>query len=140
MQLAGNGTDAGATGSYGFGDACPASPEALRQAIASAFESHDVNRLAGVIVWRGIDQASARTMLRTLTDWLKQPLAGIAIAGGAGPPPAASLPPPPFSAGAAMGGSMLALAPTGFEISTAGGGTRDFGITESDGCWWLTFD
>jgi hypothetical protein len=29
--------------------------------------------------------------------------------------------------------------PTGFEISTADGATRDFGITEFGGCWWLTF-
>src|SRR6185437_13308876 len=29
--------------------------------------------------------------------------------------------------------------PTGFEISTAEGGTRDFGVTEFGGCWWLTF-
>ncbi|MGH8214541.1 MAG: hypothetical protein ACREPZ_02435 [Rhodanobacteraceae bacterium] len=141
VQLPGNGAGAdAATSSHAFGDVCPASPGALRQAIAGAFESHDVNRLAGVIVWRGIDQASAQAMLRTLADWLKQPLAGIAIAGAAGPPPAASVPSPPLSAGVAMNGSMLALAPTGFEISTAGGGTRDFGITESDGCWWLTFD
>jgi hypothetical protein len=142
VQLAGDGAGADAiTGSYGFGDVCPASPEALRQAIAGAFERHDVNRLAGVIVWRGIDQDSARTLLRTLADWLKQPLAGIAIAGSAEPPYAATGPAPAASVFHAGGnGSTVALAPTGFEISTAGGGTRAFGVTESDGCWWLTFD
>jgi hypothetical protein len=142
VQLPGNGGDADATtGSYGFGDVCPVSPEALRQAIAGAFESHDVNRLAGVIVWRGIDQDSARTLLRTLADWLKQPLAGIAIAGAAGPPYAATGPAPAESVFQARGdSSTMAPAPAGFEISTAAGGTRAFGITESDGCWWLTFD
>jgi hypothetical protein len=142
VQLPGNGADADATaGSHGFGDVCPASPEALRQAVAGAFASQDVNRLAGVIVWRGIDQDSARTLLRTLADWLKQPLAGIAIAGAAGPPYADTGPAPAASVFRAGGsGPTIGLAPTGFEISTAGGGTRAFGITESDGCWWLTFD
>jgi len=117
-----------------FGDVCAASPQALRQAIGEAFTAHDVNRLAGLILWRGMDQASARGTLRSLAEWLKQPLTGIAIARAAGPPfdglsPAAS-------SGAA---DATAQPPTGFEISTADGATRDFGITEFGGCWWLTF-
>lgn len=140
VQLPGTGATVGAaTPHYGFGDVCPASPEALRQTIAGAFESHDVNRLAGVIVWRGVDQASARTMLHTLAEWLKQPLAGIAVAHAAAPPPATAGTPPAVSA-ATSAGTVVSLPPTGFEISTAGGGTRDFGITETGGCWWLTFD
>jgi len=117
-----------------FGDVCAASPQALRQAIGEAFTTHDVNRLAGLILWRGMDQASARGTLRSLTEWLKQPLTGIAIVHAAGSPfdgafPATSTgaidaPPPP---------------PTGFEISTSDGATREFGVTEFGGCWWLTF-
>lgn len=70
---------AGARGE-GFGAVCAASPQALRQAIADAFTAHDVNRMAGLILWRGMDQASARATLRHLAEWLKQPLAGIAVA------------------------------------------------------------
>jgi hypothetical protein len=121
---------------------CAASPQALRQAIAGAFESHDVNRLAGLILWRGIDQTSARTMLRSLAEWLKQPLAGIAIAYPTGPPVAGTGPPPVVPAGAGSGPDAPALQASGFEISTGDGDghVRDFGIIESDGCWWLTFD
>jgi hypothetical protein len=125
-----------------LGHVCAASPQVLRQAIAGAFESHDVNRLAGLILWRGIDQASARTMLRSLAEWLKQPLAGIAIAYPTGPPIPENGAAPIVSAGAGGGPAVPALPPSGFEISTGGGDgrVRGFGIVESDGCWWLTFD
>ncbi|WHZ19449.1 MAG: hypothetical protein OJF55_001598 [Rhodanobacteraceae bacterium] len=124
-----------------FGGACAATPQALRQSIADAFTSHDVNRLAGLILWRGMDQASAYNALRGLSEWLKQPLAGIKIAYASGPPPEgdpASAATAGFPAAAA---SIVSQPPIGLEISTGGGdgGTRDFGVTESGGCWWLTF-
>ena len=124
----------------GHGRVCAGSPQVLREAIAGAFQDHDVNRLAGLILWRGIDQASARARLRFLADWLKQPLDGIAIAYPTGPPPAETGPAPIVSAGAGGATAVPALAPSGFEVSTAGDGVRDFGIAESDGCWWLTFE
>jgi hypothetical protein len=88
-----------------------------------------------------MDQASARATLRALATWLKQPLAGIAIAYAAGPPFADAVPGPASSAAAPAPGSSIAATPSGFEISTGGGAgsTRDFGVTEFGGCWWLTF-
>ncbi len=127
-------SNAAATTGHSFGDVCAASPQALRQAIGEAFTTHDVNRLAGLILWRGMDQASARSTLRSLAEWLKQPLTGVAIARAAGPP-FDGLPP-----AASVGAANAAMQPpTGFEISTADGATRDFGVTEFGGCWWLTF-
>lgn len=119
-----------------FGQVCVASPQALRDAIAAAFFSRDVNRLAGLLLWTGFNQASARDTLRSLADWLKQPLAGIAVAYATGPPVSADNPAPPASAG-----RFDAAVPTGFEVSTGGGegSTRTFGVTETEGCWWLTF-
>lgn len=125
----------------GFGGACAASPQVLRQSITEAFTRHDVNRLAGLILWQGMDQASVHNTLRALAEWLKQPLAGITIAYAAGPPPddgtamAASMALPASAASAA------ARPPSGFEIATGGGdgSRRDFGIVQSGGCWWLTF-
>lgn len=126
--------------SGGFGGTCAASPQALRQSIAEAFTRHDVNRLAGLILWQDMDQASAHNALRALAEWLKQPLAGITIAYAAGPPPdddAASI----ATAIPASAASVAARPPSGFEISTGGGdgSRRDFGIVQSGGCWWLTF-
>jgi hypothetical protein len=125
-------------GHHVLGGVCAASPQELRQAITAAFANHDVNRLAGLILWRGVDQASAQAALRSLAAWLKQPLAGIALA-YANPPPYANTGPAP-AASASIAGP-VSQPPTGFEISTDGGdgGTRDFGVIESGGCWWLTF-
>jgi hypothetical protein len=117
-----------------LGDVCAASPQALRQAIGDAFTTHDVNRLAGLILWRGMDQASARSTLRSLAEWLKQPLTGVAIARAAGPPFGGLSPAAPASAN-----DVVMQPPNGFEISTADGATRGFGVTEFGGCWWLTF-
>lgn len=137
------GTNASAQGTA-FSAVCAASPEALRQAVAGAFATRDVNQLAGLILWRGMDQNSARTTLRSLAAWLKQPLTGIAFTRAAGPPFADSdsAPLPVTSSGApASASSVAALPPTGFGVSTGGveGTTRDFGLVESGGCWWLTF-
>lgn len=128
----------------GSGAVCAASPEALRQAIAGAFATRDVNQLAGLILWRGMDQGSARATLRSLAAWLKQPLTGIASTRAAGPPFADTNPGPPPAASMgepASASSAAALPPTGFDVSTGGvdGATRDFGLVESGGCWWLTF-
>lgn len=123
---------------------CAGSPEALRQAVAGAFATRDVNQFAGLVLWRGMDQGSARATLRSLAAWLKQPLTGIAIARAAGPPFAdpAGGPPAGATTGQPAGASSVAASPpTGFDISTGGGdgATRDFGLVESGGCWWLTF-
>lgn len=134
-------TSNGVPAQGGVGGTCSASPHALRQSIAAAFTRHDVNRLAGLILWQGMDQTSVHNALHELTEWLKQPLAGITIAYAAGPPPdndaAASI----AAAVPASAASVASRPPSGFEISTAGGdgNRRDFGIVQSGGCWWLTF-
>ena len=145
------GTPATATGANapmqgaGFGGICAGSPEALRQAIAGAFAVHDVNQLAGLILWSGMDQGSARATLRSLAAWLKQPLTGIAFTPATGPPFADSddAEPPPVDTtdGPASASSVAAPVPTGIDVSTGGvdGATRNFGLVESGGCWWLTF-
>lgn len=137
------GTNAPVQGT-GFSAVCAGSPEALRQAIAGAFAARDVNQLAGLILWRGMDQGSARATLRSLAAWLKQPLTGIAFTRATGLPLADTDPDPPLAATTsepASASSVTSPPPTGFDVSTGGvdGATRDFGLVESGGCWWLTF-
>lgn len=137
------GTSAPAQGN-GFGAVCAGSPQALRQAIAGAFAARDVNQLAGLILWNGMDQESARATLRALSAWLKQPLTGIAFMRATGSPLAdtnAGPPPVASTSGPAGASSVTASPPVGFDVSTGGveGTTRDFGLVESGGCWWLTF-
>lgn len=117
---------------------CAASPRELKQSVAKSFATQDVNRLAGLILWRDMDQVSAQAALRSLAAWLKQPLVGIAIAYATGPPYADTGPAPVVGSSVA---GLVPQRPTGFEVSTGGadGGTRDFGVIEFGGCWWLTF-
>lgn len=126
----------------GFGGVCASSPEALRQAIAGAFANRDVNRLAGLILWRGVGRDAARATLQSLAEWLRQPLTGIASAYAAGPPRADVETMPPTAAGAnAALPAAAPQVPSGFAVSTGGpdGSTRDFGVTQAGACWWLTF-
>ncbi|MGH8110611.1 MAG: DUF4124 domain-containing protein, partial [Rhodanobacteraceae bacterium] len=135
-----NGSNAAAP-DQGSGSVCAGSPQELKVAIAQAFAAHDANRMAGLLLWRGMGEASARTMLRSLAAWLKQPLAGIAVARATGPPPLVSDPRPASSSGHFIVSTATLDRPTAFVVSTGGGdgSTRDFGITEIGGCWWLTF-
>lgn len=133
-----NDAPAQAGGSSGI---CAASPQALRQSIADAFTRRDVNRLAGLILWHGMDQSSAHSAMRSLAEWLKQPLAGITSAYAAGPPPDDGAASATTTGQPASAASVATPAPSGFEISTGGGdgSRRDFGVVQSCGCWWLTF-
>jgi Domain of unknown function (DUF4124) len=128
--VAGNADLAG----HAFGGACAVTPVALRDKITAAFRTRNINLLSGLILWQGIDQSSAETTLRALSVWLREPLAGIAIVTADGPPGISPSGPAPSAASAAR------AAPTGFEVSTRGddGSTRDFGVTQMSGCWWLT--
>lgn len=134
------GTTAGMPGA-GSAGVCAGSPSALRQSIAQAFATHDVNQFAGLLLWRGMGQASARATLASLSAWLRQPLTGIAVARAAGPPPTHDVPASGTSGAPPVNASSSALPPTGYAVSTGGvdGHTRDFGVVESGGCWWLTF-
>ena len=131
-------------GAGAVGTRCAASPQALREAIAGAFASHDVNQLAGLMVWRGVGQASARASLESLARWLRQPLSGIAATYANGPPApggTAATPGPDSAAPATASSAAATGALTGLAVSTGGGdgSTRDFGVMQSGGCWWLTF-
>ncbi|HEU0276820.1 MAG TPA: hypothetical protein VFQ95_03225 [Rhodanobacteraceae bacterium] len=131
---------AGTRGS-GFGDHCAASPDALRHAIGQAFATHDVNRLAGLIVWRGIDQASARSELRQLATWLQQALTGITVIYAGGVPPGDTSASATTDTDAQPAtDSSAGRVPVGLLVSTsASANPRDFGIAPMGRCWWLSF-
>lgn len=130
-----------ATPDQGFGSVCAGSPQELKAAIAQAFAAHDANQMAGLLLWRGMDEAVARATLRSLSSWVQQPLAGIAVARTTGPPSLVYDPPSASSSGDFIVSTNSLDRPNGFVVSTGGGdgSTRDFGITEIGGCWWLTF-
>ncbi len=127
----------------GLGGVCAASPRSLRDEVAAAFQRNDVNLLSGLILWNGTAQSSARATLRSLSAMLKEPLVGITLASGADPP--ADAPASSSTAAGPVQAASVAPPPSGLVVTTQpagsgteGGQTRDFGLAEVGGCWWLT--
>lgn len=119
--------------SAGTNASCPRSPQALRDRIALAFDRDDPNALSGLIDWRGYDRSGASARLREFNDWLKQPLSGIQFNG------------PPDPSGAQPGDAdYVQTRPWSVAVTTQPRGedradTRDFGVMQRGGCWWLSF-
>ncbi|HEU4664290.1 MAG TPA: hypothetical protein VFS55_09695 [Dokdonella sp.] len=92
-------------------DACPASPQDLRDRVAVAVARHDANAIAGMLRWRGVGASEADQRLRELRELVREPLLSLEQGEGL-------------------------LVRTG---SQAGGGVREraFGIDAEAGCWWL---
>jgi hypothetical protein len=79
-----NGASANATISngspqYSAGAACPATLDALRDAIAAAFARRDANAIAGIVRWDGVGGGAARERMRDLAALIASPLLGIDI-------------------------------------------------------------
>lgn len=94
-------------------DACPASPQELRERLAAAIARHDANAIAGMLHWRGIGRAAASQRLRELRELVREPLLSLEQGEGL-------------------------LVRTG---SNTTGGVREhaFGIEVEAGCWWLNW-
>ena len=77
-----------ATGSPGSaGAVCPATLDALRDAIAAAFAQRDANMIAGIVRWDGVGGGAARERMRDLAAMTASPLLGIDIESDAPPDP-----------------------------------------------------
>lgn len=117
-----------------FAHPCATAPTELVQALARAFQTRDVNVVAGMLLWQDVGAHESQQALRALAAWLAQPLAGIKVLPTAGPPDAGTV--------AAPASPAATVAPTtaytGIEVTTAAA-TRQFGLVHQDGCWWLTF-
>jgi len=94
-------------------DACPASPQDLRERLAGAIARHDANTIAGMVRWRGVGGAAANERLRELRELVREPLLSLEQGDGL-------------------------LVRTG---SNTTGGVREhaFGIEADAGCWWLSW-
>lgn len=125
-----------------WGNVCAASRRALAQEITDAFQTRDVNLLAGLILWRGTSQATARASLRALAAWLKRPLVGISMVTDPGPPRRngdEAVSTDPQAASGSLRRWAPPLLPAGLEVATDGeGDARYFGLAQIGACWWLT--
>lgn len=76
----------------GLQRSCPTTREALRRQVAIAFNEHDANALAGLMLWEGYGDSEALHEVARLQKAMRRPLLGVVDA--TGPPPPASLPAP----------------------------------------------
>ena len=119
--------------SAGTGAACPRSPQALRERIVLAFNSDDPNTLAGLMDWRGYDRHSANSRLREFKQWLKEPFIGVQFNGP--PDPSGALPDDADYVAPDPWGVTVLTQPRGEDYTD----TRNFGVMQRGGCWWLSF-
>jgi hypothetical protein len=128
---------------------CAASLDELRQSVIDAFANRDANRMAGLMLWDGYGRGGAIADIRSLSQWMKQPLLDVevpgapaadgddstlpAAAGGSVEPFATEVPPHPASAS-----DQLVLHTAGNDGS---GSPRDlrFRIVRQAGCLWLRY-
>jgi hypothetical protein len=108
---------------------CPASPEALRDRIVEAFARRDANTLAGVLRWDGVSGGAANARMRELVELTGQPLMGIELGGEAIEASLGEELPPPAA-------TLLTVRTGGL---AGGQGEREFRVTASEGCYWLSW-
>jgi hypothetical protein len=67
------------------GAVCPATLDALRDAITAAFARRDANAIAGIVRWDGVGGGAARERMRDLAAMTASPLLGIDMQSDAPP-------------------------------------------------------
>jgi hypothetical protein len=132
---------------------CAGTAAALKQAVISAFASHDANRLAGFMLWGGDSHRAAIVEIRSLSRWVQQPLLGVSLTGASDSRPPSQENPAvaPDRIGARLSHVPSAPAdplpsPAGLVVSIAapegdsGAQQIPFGIVQQAGCVWLHND
>lgn len=122
-------------------DHCATSANDLRDRVAAAFDSQDVNLLGNLFLWRGISNRVAYRHMRDLRQLVHQPLAGLSIGGA-----------PAWQADSGGYGSLPDDANTWLSLSVAGDDAstqtsvanaplveHQYALVERHACVWLSF-
>jgi hypothetical protein len=121
---------------------CPLDPAELRARVGDAFLAHDINRLAGLMLWQGYGRHAAIARMQVLASGMRQGLLGIELSGKATPLAPAAGPSGFFGAEVSTAVPVKAtdnstLAPTRLRISLDDGNELSFSIESDHGCRWL---
>jgi hypothetical protein len=129
-------TAKGAQGS-GTRPDCAASPAALVRSLGSAWQSRDVNRVAGLVDWQGAGTGTARRVLGRIGSALKTPPMDVVLEA----PPVYAFEPDPYG-GPATISERPGAEPTNVRVDRFGedgiaGESVRFGLKRDMGCYWL---
>ena len=124
---------------------CPLDPTELRARVGDAFLAHDINRLAGLMLWQGYGRHDAIARMQVLASAMRQGLLGIELGGKIMPPAPDVAPSGFFGAEASTAVPINATAdadhsmpaPTHLRVSLDDGNELSFSIESDHGCWWL---
>ncbi len=108
---------------------CPLDADELRARVADAFLTHDVNRLSGLMLWRGYDAQDARARLQALAVAMRAGLTGITLEDDA---PAA-----PLRSAVPDGAGTDGPASPSLAVQLDDGTGLRFAVERDHGCWWL---
>lgn len=117
---------------------CAASPAALVRSLGSAWQSRDVNRVAGLVDWHGAGSGTARRVLGQIGSALKTPPIDVVLEA----PPVYEYVPDPYG-GPALVNEMPGTNPTNVRVDRMGadgvpGDSVRFGLKQDMGCYWLS--
>ena len=118
-----------------WGGGCTSSADELRDRVAAAFDSGNVNTLGALFLWRGYGTRSAYARMRELGRMLKKPLATLDLLGAN-----------PWSSDHQGFEALSAQPPVALRISVGNerkdGGYDDyrFKLLDANGCVWLGFE
>ena len=115
---------------------CAASPDALVRSLGVAWQSRDVNQVAGLVNWHGTGSGTAHRVLRQLRDALKQEPLDITLEA----PPVWSEIPDPYG-GPSTFAEQPGSTPTNVRVDRVDAEGWDdslrFGLRRDLGCYWL---
>lgn len=124
-------------------NSCATSARDLRDRVAAAFDSDDVNLLGGLFLWRGVSNRTAYRRMRKLRQLVDQPLAGLSLDGA-----------PRWQADSGGYGALPTDANTWLSVTVAGDNHQPFAqagdgaapmvqhqyaLVQRNACVWLTF-
>jgi hypothetical protein len=113
---------------------CPATRKALRTRVADAFDTHNANALAGLMLWHGFSGREAVRRIRWFRKLMRRPLLDV-VDGDTPYPPVPAYPATSSTSAEPVPEADMRIALGG--AGTAGTAPLGFAVADRAGCLWL---